>query len=117
MDALTCQYVRQTHARRRHSHPHFTSFRLGAFLLNNLQCVRSAVVGDEDSRVSHEGPQMAPALWARHVTMSVITLTTSQPAARHSGRRPLLLIIFNACRVKLVQLSDACAIAHQGRYH
>jgi len=60
MDAFARQYVRQAHARGQHLHPYFTSFRLGALLLNNLQCMRSAVVGDDDSRMFHDMaiPQM-----------------------------------------------------------
>ena len=77
MDALARQYVRQAHARGQHSHPHFTTLRLGARLFNHLQNIRAAVVGDDNSRVSHEIaiPPDGAGLSEKHVTMSVIRFT------------------------------------------
>src|SRR5262249_30358868 len=54
MNALARQYVGQGDACRQHSHPHLTRLRLRALLFNHLQCIGPAVVGDDDSRVSHE---------------------------------------------------------------
>ena len=54
MDALARQYVRQAHARRQHLHADLARVRLRAFLFNHLQSIRSPVVGDDNSRVSHE---------------------------------------------------------------
>src|SRR5215510_10200266 len=54
MNALARQYVGQGDACRQHSHPHLTRLWLRALLFNHLQCVGPAVVGDDDSRVSHE---------------------------------------------------------------
>jgi hypothetical protein len=54
MNALAREHVGQGNARRQHSYPDFTALGLGALLFNHLQCIGSTVVGDDDSRVSHE---------------------------------------------------------------
>ena len=53
MDAFARQDVRQTDPRRQHLHPHFTILRLWALFLDHLKCIGSAVVSDDDARVSH----------------------------------------------------------------
>src|SRR5262245_29052710 len=116
MDALARQYVRQAHARSQHFHPDLARLRMRALFFNQLESIGSAVAGDDDSRVSHEGTSDGPGLCTQQICMSVITLTPSQPAPRPSSNRLLLLIIFNGCSVELVQLNDACAIAHQTRH-
>jgi hypothetical protein len=55
MNALARHYVGQGDTGGQNSHPHFTTLRLGALLFNHLQCIGPAVVGDDDSPVSH-GP-------------------------------------------------------------
>ena len=74
-------YVRQAHARGQHLHPDLVRVGLRTLLFNHLQNIRSAVVGDDDSRMSHE---MVPSpdgsgLFENHVTMSVIRLTVNYP--------------------------------------
>jgi len=80
MDALARQYVRQAHARGQHLHPDLARVRLRALLFNHLQRIRSAVVGDDHSRVSHEMaiPDRA-GLSEQYVAMSVIRLTIRHP--------------------------------------
>jgi hypothetical protein len=56
MNTLSRHYVGQGDACGQHSHAHFTSFRLGALLFNRLNCIRPAVVGDDNSRVFHKTP-------------------------------------------------------------
>ena len=54
MNALARQDVRQCDACGQHSHPHFTRFGIGALLFKYLKGIRPAVMGDDDSRVSHD---------------------------------------------------------------
>ena len=55
MNALARRQVRQGHTGGQHSHPHFTRLRLGALFFDHPKCIGPpAVVGDDDSRVSHE---------------------------------------------------------------
>src|SRR5437868_4160356 len=55
MNALPGHQVRQGDTCSHHSDPHFTSLRLWALLFNHPQGVWSAVAGDDDSRVFHDG--------------------------------------------------------------
>ena len=83
MDALAGQYIRQAYARSQHLYPDLARLSRRALLFNDLQSVRSAVVGDDNSRVSHGMAisQMALGLSEKRVTVSVIRLTISHPVS------------------------------------
>ena len=53
MDSLARQYVRQAHTCSQHLHPKVSGLGLRALFFNQLKRVRTAIVGDEDSRVPH----------------------------------------------------------------
>src|SRR5438445_7707625 len=71
--------------------------RLGALLLNNLQCVRPAIVGYDDSRVFHEmaSPQMGSDYLRSTSPMSVIRLTISPPVGWNQKKNTQSSIHFN----------------------
>src|SRR5215469_14267179 len=77
MNALARQYVRQAHARGQHLRPDPPRLGPRALFFNHLQSIRSTVAGDDDSRVPHEMATPRGGLCARHVTMSVISVTIS----------------------------------------
>src|SRR5579864_2322959 len=54
VNALTRQYIGQSHTRSQNLYPRFTTLRLGALLFKHLQCVGPAIVSDDDPRMSHE---------------------------------------------------------------
>jgi hypothetical protein len=54
MNALTHHQVRQRNTRSQYSHPHFTTFRLGALFFNHLKRIGPAILSDDDSRMFHE---------------------------------------------------------------
>ena len=60
MNALARHYVGQEDTCGQHSHPHLTMLRLRTLFFNHLQCIGPAVMGDDDSLVSHE--PLAPLL-------------------------------------------------------
>jgi hypothetical protein len=60
MNALARHYVGQRDACGQHSHPHFTTLRLGALFFNYPECVGPTVVSDDNARESHEA--LAPLL-------------------------------------------------------
>ena len=54
MHAFAHQQVGEADARGQHPHAYFTVLRLGAFFFDHPECLRPAVVSDNDARVSHE---------------------------------------------------------------
>ena len=54
MNTLARHYIRQGDARGQHSHPHFTTLRLGALFLNDVKDIGSAVVSNDDARMFHD---------------------------------------------------------------
>jgi hypothetical protein len=81
MNALACHDVGQTDTRGQHLHPHFTILRLGALFINHPTCIESAVVSDDDARVSHD-----PRFTCRHSGWRGVACQASGRARRNPAR-------------------------------
>src|SRR5215813_8571679 len=110
MNALACHDVGQGDASSQHSHPHFALLRLWALLFKHLKCIGPAVVGNDDSRVSHEA--LAP------YVEFIPSLGRQSPMGPPSAKQHFNQIFrIGSCEPRHKKSVTALALAHSYQRH